>query len=85
MYTKLTNLDTRDGQLAFCVNELGHVEDHLEILIGYLWHKDNDAAAAMLVCIGEALKEVTGVIEKIRIQEGDQGEAGAGEPGNRSP
>ena len=69
------DLDTRDGQLTFCINELGHVEDQLEVLIGYLWYEDKGAAAAMLVCIGEALKEVTGVIERIQLHQGDQTES----------
>ena len=74
MFSKQRNLETLQGRLGFCVQELGHCDTHLEVVIGYLWYRQEDHPAIVLASVNEALKEVLQVIEKelLALNESDQ-------------
>ena len=64
MFSKPSNLDTLQGRLHFCVQELGHCDSHLEVVIGYLGYRQEDHPAMVLTFVHEALKEVLQVLDR---------------------
>lgn len=64
MFSKRKRLETLQGRLSFCVQELGHCDTHLEVVIGYLRYRQEDHPAIVLASVHAALKEVLPVLER---------------------
>lgn len=63
MFSKRKDLETLQGKLLFCKEELECCDAHLAVLAGYLWERQDDHAALVLRSVTESLLEVLEMVE----------------------